>query len=199
MSENPNVTRFFSQREKDMLFDKVLEQCRHFIQGHDPGATGLSKDPRMYCGVLSAILSVELKAYGLNALFEAGTASWRMVPPEKDDGVGPTHFTHLFNEKSALVASALGVFPEVHCWVVLPRDTYETSEVIDFTVGILPQKIHSHGFKWLMPDPPKYLWAEVRYVSKDWHYTGNSRAATIAGSIVRGQALKARQSLVSRG
>lgn len=201
MSKNPNVTRFFSKPEKDMLYEKVMEQVRWFIRGHDPHAVGLAKDPRMYCSIAAAVLTVELKAYGVDSFFEAGSAHWRMVPPSKDDGVSPTHFSHEFHADEVARHLIAGRFPEIHCWVAIPRDTHENSEIIDFTVGVLPEKVKVlQGYRWLMPEPPKYLWDTVANVRKlDWHYVGSSKAASIAGQLARQAALEARMKFISRG
>ncbi|MCB0386999.1 MAG: hypothetical protein KDD43_16515, partial [Bdellovibrionales bacterium] len=48
----------------------------------------------------------------------AGSASWRFAGD--DDTEGPTHFTYLWDDDSALLGQLLGQGPEWHVWLCSP-------------------------------------------------------------------------------
>jgi hypothetical protein len=91
------------------------------------------------------------------AQLQAGTAYWPIIPAELDDGVSANQYGYKFewNHKSFGDVST-GQLPEMHCWVAIP----EPITFIDLTSRFFKQRCLEHGFKWLMPDPPEFLWCE---------------------------------------
>lgn len=64
-----------------------------------------------------------------------GTAGWRIVPEELDDGECDTHFSYVFEPENRMgIAAKLaqGILPEMHCWAVVRG---EVPEVVDVTWG----------------------------------------------------------------
>src|SRR5665213_2409584 len=83
------------------------------------------------CLFYGAFTALAIAKRGTRALLQAGSASWLFKAPEKDDGVGPTHYSYVFETGSVQTAFQLacGGLPEVHCWAAIP----ETQEIIDPT------------------------------------------------------------------
>ncbi len=95
---------------------------------------------------------------GRRLVLQAGSASWRMVPPELDDGVMSTHFSYMWEPHSMAtrMAMARGTLPELHVWVADPK----TQEIIDITTGDLPRLAKNMiGAEWLDKPPPDYIWS----------------------------------------
>jgi hypothetical protein len=132
-------------------------------------------------------------------IIQAGSASWPRVPPELDDGQGPTHFSYEWDKDSdaarllrlglalvvrradGLVACSL---PEVHVWLACP----ETQELIDFSAGLLPAACKAAiGLEWLAPAPPDYLWAACTALPDGVSYRPSREAIDCVLAILRQQ------------
>lgn len=120
------------------------------------------------------VIQEEFNRQGVNAsaILQGGTAAWRCVSKEDDDGKQPTHYGHHWLGKGAealnKIAMALGALPEMHCWVgLLPADPKTPSELVDVTVGKWPEYCPLHWSPSILP--PDYLWeSEATNSSKDY-------------------------------
>ena len=77
---------------------------------------------------------------------------WKMVPPELDDGINPTHFSFLWSPGSpeSRASVAAGHLPEMHVWVGLP----DSGELVDFSTGAFRKLAQERfGLRWLSLDP----------------------------------------------
>lgn len=193
--------RRLSKDEKDALFQRVLEHGRVFVRDYDPQAVGIHKDPRRYCAILAAATVMELELLGLQGLYQAGSASWRMVPRRLDDGRRPTHYSYVYDFGRAAKYTLAGTFPEMHCWALVCYEHEGSSELIDFTTAILPDSVKLAGFRWLMPDPPQYVWERVDVLrrSDDCHYVNNPNAISMAKVFLKLAKEKAVRNFLSRG
>jgi len=100
--------------------------------------------PEQGCLFYAAYTAVAVSRRGVRAVLQAGSASWLFKAAERDDGVGPTHYSYVFEANSRMTALRLGqgMLPELHCWAAIPQ----TGEIIDLTTRHLP------GFsRWLCP------------------------------------------------
>jgi hypothetical protein len=134
-----------------------------------PEAEGLATGT---CLLDALAFSEVARRVGLRAILQAGSASWRRVPKEEDDGIEPTFFSFMWEPDSLLTRAAIAaeVLPEIHVWVGVEVDG--TWEVVDLTTGRLPELCRNLArLPWRSPAPPDYLWAsrapdgfDVRYV-----------------------------------
>lgn len=98
-----------------------------------------------------------LRALGLRAILQAGTALWRIVRPEDDDGKRDTHFGYVWSpgEPASKEALKAGFMPEMHVWIGLP----DSQEIVDFCTGFWPTQAQLlGGYDWRADLPPKYFW-----------------------------------------
>lgn len=150
---------------KDALHDEIVRKARR-LAPPDAWDTALC----FYYGVATV---ETLRAHGVRAVIQAGSASWPRVRPEQDDGVMATHFSYEWSphEMPSRMMLAKGGMPEMHVWVGLP----ETSEIVDMTTGLWPaQAKRIGGFDWLGDQPPKFFWGSK--LPKGVHYTPVSDA-----------------------
>ncbi len=82
--------------------------------------------------------------------------SWPILPPERDDGRQPTHFTYEWSpwRPKSQAALKLGRLPEIHLWIGLP----DQNELVDFSTQWLPQQAAQQGLTWRTEPPPDFLW-----------------------------------------
>lgn len=151
-------------QEKDALVTEALTSVTKVVKRLNVVWPGQSPEPRMYCSLCAVAVMSLLKKRGVDALFQAGSAGWRMVPPELDDGVSPTWFWHKWEADAGFARAFTRQFPEAHCWAVIPGDE---PEFIDITTAVLPQKVKAHGFTWKEKQPPSYLWQTRAEYLKD--------------------------------
>jgi len=117
----------------------------------------------------------ELDRQGTRAVLQAGTASWMLIPPEKDDGISPTHYTYEceIDRHSLMYMMATGILPEMHVWAAIPT----TNEVIDLTTKYVPDLAKSLGLKCHV-EFPDYVWEDVKSLSKKGMFYKPTMAAT---------------------
>ncbi len=96
--------------------------------------------------------------YGVPLILQAGTAYWRRVPPELDDGLVSTHFGYEWQglEAPAVRARlAAGVLPELHVWAAHAKRL----EIVDLTTRYQAQQcVERTGAEWLEKPLPPYVW-----------------------------------------
>lgn len=92
---------------------------------------------------------------GVVTLLQAGSASFKMIPDNQDDGVSPNYFSYQFSLAAALPYVARGELPEMHCWVGIK----ETRELVDVSTEFLPDQCKKlSGMDWRTPPPPPFVW-----------------------------------------
>lgn len=126
-------------------------------------ATWPTADLGAGCGHLSAALLLVLGANGVRAYVQGGTALWRRLPRELDDGVAPTHFGYEFDVDSPATRARLAadLLPEMHVWIVIP----DREEIVDLTTGDQVRRCREViGLDWPAPHPPADAW---------WPYGGD--------------------------
>jgi len=120
-----------------------------------------------------------IKAAGLRAILQAGTAMWPMIRPEQDDGVRMTHFSYVWSpdEPKSREAVANGKMPEMHVWAAIPA----LHEIVDFSTGFWPgQALVLGGFDWPGDRPPEYLWCKAKELPSGVIYQPNTTATMLA-------------------
>lgn len=134
------------------------------------------------CFYYTLALYMTLKSFHpkLRVYIQAGSASFRAVPEEKDDGVSPTHYSYVYSGEMTP-----GIpLPEVHCWLCIIDDD-EVGWLIDPTVRFLPELSESLGIKWETPAPPNCLWEEVGRIPFGYHYHPIPEACEYIGGLMR--------------
>ncbi len=165
---------------------------------------------------LSAAAAVVLAAAEdrIPAVFLAGSMSWRVVAPERDDGISPTHYSYIWSPHeprssanyaahsratsgslTELMASVdrLPQLPEVHCWAVLLHE--ETPYIVDLTTESLKPLATRLGLTWSMPDPPTTFIGIPDGSSIVYHH--EQEATTICVRIVVARLMRASPTLGS--
>jgi hypothetical protein len=126
--------------------DSVARLVEKQIPGGSVGAACL-----LHAGAAIA----QLRAYGVRAVLQAGSAGWLRVPPELDDGVSPDAFSYDFTADPGRLMA--GLLPEMHCWAAVPA----TGELIDVTTCFQPGQCRSiMGMDWPGPPPLDFVWAD---------------------------------------
>lgn len=137
----------------------------------------------MHCGL--AVLT----KHGIRCTPQCGSAYWRIVPDEMDDGVRSLFFGFSWKADPKLtgqvirkleVSKTSEALPEMHCWIGLP----DTQEVVDFSVGTMPVIAARMGFKWEMPPPPPYIWARMDSMPCGAVYQPDMDATLLAVAII---------------
>ena len=137
--------------------------------------------PEKCCLYWAAMCYKYFSLIGEHPLLQGGSAAWRRLPVEKDDGLAMTHFAYVWendHQKNVAAIKGHGVLPEVHYWIAL-RNPYQ---LIDVTTCFLKQQCKTHGgMEWLMPDPPPYIWTLESEFPADGsiHYTPDMHAIVL--------------------
>lgn len=116
---------------------------------------------------------------GVVTLLQAGSASFKMVPDNQNDGVSPNYFSYQFSLAAALPYVARRTLPEMHCWVGIK----ETRELVDVSTEFLPDQCKRlAGMDWRMPPPPPFVWDHTSNLERqrDLIYTPDVNAIQIA-------------------
>jgi len=117
------------------------------------------------CLMWAAVTLVACSERNVKALFQAGTAMFRVVHPDNDDGICNDHFSYKFVQQEAVVHMLMGNFPEMHAWVYLP----ELRTIVDMTYEYQPLQCRRiTGMSWderLLPTGP--LWRSVDELNAD--------------------------------
>lgn len=148
----------FSILEKERLFDRVMAA----VLG-DP-ELGLLP-PRARCVFFAAETVRAIRALGVRAILQAGSAGWPRVRPEQDDGklTTATHFSYMWSphERLSREAMAAGFMPELHAWVAVPR----TDEIVDLTTCYWPEQARAiGGYAWPGALPPRFFWGGAKHL-----------------------------------
>lgn len=136
------------------------------------------------CLYLASAVVYEASKVGLRLVLQAGSAHWRRITSELDDGVVATHFGYTWDPESdaSKASMASGHLPEMHCWAADPR----RMEIIDLTVGLLPQACEGLGnMPWLAAQPPAHLWRHVERLPGGWVYRVDPVATKFAVECLR--------------
>lgn len=139
-------------------------------------------DARGMCLYWAAAAYQALSVRGYDALLQAGSLNWPIIPPWLDDGVGATHFSFEFEPHTVMSQFLMsnGQLPEMHVWVKLRA----TDEIIDLTTGFLQEQSRRlTSLPWLTDEPPPYLWS--RELPSGVHYRPNAGAIQYAWSLIR--------------
>jgi hypothetical protein len=104
----------------------------------------------------ASLMTVLVGKYDKRAVLQAGSASWRFVTEEDDDGVSPIFFAYQFELPNAIAQIQAGFFPEMHCWVAIP----DTGEIIDASACFQEEQMRKMLGKTWSPELklPDYLW-----------------------------------------
>jgi hypothetical protein len=112
------------------------------------------------CGCLywAGHLVERLRAEGVRAIIQGGTAMWPMRGASwADDGVSPTHFSYEWDIEQARSRLIQKLPVEIHIWAAIPA----TSTIIDLSTKYAPEQCERIlGQPWTAPRPPDYLWTE---------------------------------------
>ena len=115
---------------------------------------------------------------------QAGSAFWRIVSEEQDDGVSITHFGYEWEPDSALTHFALaqGLLPEMHVWAGDPV----RQEIVDVTTWEFPDQARELiGAEWKTPLPPDFLWCKTSEIPQDAEYKPSKSATEIAWKLMQ--------------
>lgn len=130
------------------------------------------------CLLHSLYLCAALKRAGYQAMIQAGSAFWRVIPDAEDDGVRPLQYGYEFEHNADSVASIRsGVMPEMHCWVGVPN----LGMIIDLTTKYIPDLVALAGMECRIPQPDS-LWLDVTKWPDGVHY--DAKVEACAGAIV---------------
>src|SRR5579871_1368651 len=120
-----------------------------------------------------------LRRLGLDAIIQAGSASWPRILPEQDDGVCPTHFSYVFEAGHPETLRRLRAHscPEMHAWVGVRG----RGEVVDLTSRYFPVMCRKViGMDWPGAPPPDFLWTSMRRLPAGVVYRADATANTVA-------------------
>lgn len=124
------------------------------------------------------------RKFGLDAQIQAGDAFWRCVRPEDDDGVEPLNWGYQYEDSLASIAYAAEGFPEMHVWAVVIGKG--EADMIDLTAPFFKPRCLEAGQRWTMPDPPEYLWVEVKnFPNERAYYIPNRQAIALCYAILQ--------------
>lgn len=126
------------------------------------------------------VLGAELLGY--RPVLQAGSASWRRLRDDQDDGKPTTytHFSYVFDPTSPETVNRYlkGLLPEMHCWVgLLPLDNSEP-ELVDVTGKFLVDQCRGiSGMDWPGDQPPPFYWFPG---SEAWKYKVHYEPSRVA-------------------
>jgi len=126
-----------------------------------------------------------LRALGLRAIIQAGSASWPRLRPDQDDGVSPTHHSYVWEPDSAVTKARLaaGLMPELHVWVAIPH----RREVVDMTTRYWPEQcLLIQQRDWPGDKPPKYCWGTADELPEGVLYAPDMKAIALALRLLKG-------------
>lgn len=126
-----------------------------------------------------------LKALGIRAIIQAGSASWPRVRPDQDDGTTPTHLTYAWEPNSVTTKTRLaaGVMPEMHVWAAIP----DRGEIIDMTTRYWPKQcLLIQERDWPGEKPPTYFWGTAEELPDGVIYAPDMKAIALALHLLKG-------------
>lgn len=118
---------------------------------------------------------------------QAGSASFRRLPPALDDGKPETftHFSYMHDAASTAPLQLAEVngrvcLPEVHVWAGYVR----TQEIVDLSTRAVERSCaDTGGMPWLEKTPPRFLWS--RRLPDGWLYAPSERATRFVADVMR--------------
>ena len=145
--------------DRDALFARV----EHNFANH---VVRVSPDPHGMCLYWAAIGLVTLAQEGIDAIMQAGTASW---PSPEGRIVFP------FDENGPEWTPGVGM-TDIHVWLGIPT----TREIVDFSIKALKADVlRRHNMRLELPD---YLWFAGR---TPYQYVANQKAIRAAYWMLR--------------
>jgi hypothetical protein len=126
-----------------------------------------------------------LKALGIRAVIQAGSASWPRLRPDQDNGVAPTHHSYVWEPDSATTKARLAAvgMPELHVWAAIPA----RGEIIDMTTRFWPEQCRLiQRLDWPGDKPPTYFWGTADEVPDGVVYTPDMTAIALALHLLNG-------------
>lgn len=154
---------------------RVLRRQKSFLEAIRPETIRVGRDCFYQATAMVAAFAQERRG---RAFFQAGSASWKAVPDEKDDGESPNCFSYVY-EGWGPVSTLL---PEIHCWTVWIPSPGEEAVFIDPTVVHLPELCKGAGLNWQMPIP-ELLWKSQSELPDGWSYIPEPQACERAWRI----------------
>jgi hypothetical protein len=126
-----------------------------------------------------------LKALGIRAVIQAGSASWPRLRPDQDDGRSPTHHSYVWEPDSVATKARLVAcdLPEIHVWAAIP----ERGELIDMTTKYWPEQCQLiQGLGWPGDKPPTYFWGTADELPDGVIYRPDMKAIALALRLLKG-------------
>ena len=126
-----------------------------------------------------------LKALGVLAVFQAGSASWPRLRPDQDDGVSPTHHSYVWEPDSVVTKARIvaGAMPELHVWAAIP----EHGEIIDMTTRYWAEQCRLiQKLDWPGDKPPTYFWGTADEMPAGVMYAPDMTAIALALHLLKG-------------
>lgn len=131
----------------------MIADARAWRNRNFPG----SSNPSGECLVMAlAIIGAGQRA-GRRFVLQAGSAYWRRMREEDDDGVSPFHFGYEWepDSRTTRVRLAMNALPEIHAWAGDPVH----QDLIDLTAGDFPTQCKKLlDEDWRAEKPPGVLW-----------------------------------------
>ena len=137
---------------KDAIYADVLRRIREDI-GDPADIVGGCCLPFTTHGAVAIY-----EATGLDPMLQAGSAHFRYIPRELDDGKIATTFSYQWepNHPLSVQRIAAGQLPEIHCWLAIR----ETREIIDFSTAYIAREAARCGLHWRAAKLPPYIWSK---------------------------------------
>ena len=137
-----------SAEKEAMIADARTWKARNF-----PG----SANPSGECLVMALAIIGAGQRVSRRFVLQAGSAYWRRMREEDDDGVSPFQFGYEWEPDSTVTRARLkmNALPEIHVWAGDP--VYQTC--IDLTAGDFPAQCEKFlRADWTAEKPPEGLW-----------------------------------------
>jgi len=131
------------------------------------------------CAAAAFSLMIVARQAGIPLVLQAGSAYWRRMTDEQDDGVSPLQFGYEWEPNSTMTRFmiAQGRMPEMHVWVGNP----ETQEIVDINAGLFPVQAQKLiGVDWPGPRPPDVLWTRASQLPENAWYRPDGEATKLA-------------------
>lgn len=158
-----------------------MKDVRDRVTNWYHGFEGFKGPLTHYCLFWAGFTVQRLKEENVRACLQAGSAFWRCIRREEDDGKRIDSYGYKFEWNSQTLRAVIaGELPEVHVWVAVPNG--ENSEVIDLTSGFFKERCIKEGhIPWTAEyEPPPYLWVRAKDMPEPAHYEVNRKATEIA-------------------
>lgn len=151
------------------FIERVKKRQKTYLQAILPERVNIAKSCFYQTVAMVAAFGQERRG---RAYFQAGSASWKVVSDEKDDGVSPTHYSYVYEGWSVIPT----MLPELHCWTIWIPSPEEEPVFIDPTVVYLPKLAKEAGLNWSVEEPKDGLWTPASQLPKDWVYQADPDA-----------------------